>query len=396
MPITFSGSSAEDIRSAFALPKDIAYFNCAYLSPMLKTSIESGHTGIGVRSRSWQIEDKDFYTGVENARRLFAGIINTSADNVAIVPAASYGFATVCINTHLSGRRRKILVIENEHPSNILQWRAKAQTDGGELQFISLENLRSSSAALCEAIDDRTAIVSITACHWIDGTLFDLKAIAKTCREMGASLVIDGTQSIGVLDFDFDDVRPDYLIVSGYKWLLGPYSVSFLAVHPSRQDGQPLERSRYNCGKPGAGHEWLDGRLQYPEEWQSGARRFDVGEKANFCLMPMVNTGLEWVRLWGTKFISKRISQIAERLICISGEYGLTPVSPGNHAPHLFGLRTVNRQPLSAALFQRHHVFVTCHNDIVRISPHIYNTEEDIRLFETALQQEAGGCQEKC
>ena len=76
--------------------------------------------------------------------------------------------------------------------------------------------------------------------HWTDGTLFDLAAIGERCREVGAALVVDATQSVGALDFDVQAVQPDVLIVATYKWLLGPYSLSLAYFGPRFDDGEPL------------------------------------------------------------------------------------------------------------------------------------------------------------
>ncbi|NBC06158.1 MAG: aminotransferase class V-fold PLP-dependent enzyme, partial [Bacteroidetes bacterium] len=78
--------------------------------------------------------------------------------------------------------------------------------------------------AILDAIDERTALVSLAHVHWADGTLFDLPAIRQRATEAGALLVIDGTQSVGALPFDIQEIQPDALICAAYKWLMGPYT----------------------------------------------------------------------------------------------------------------------------------------------------------------------------
>jgi selenocysteine lyase/cysteine desulfurase len=105
-------------------------------------------------------------------------------------------------------------------------------------------------------------------CFWTDGTLIDLAAIGRRCREMGAALVVDATQSVGALPLDVAEVQPDFLVVSGYKWLLCPYTIGFLYVAPHRQGGMPLENAWSDRAQTEGGSDWQNGHMHYPEGWQ--------------------------------------------------------------------------------------------------------------------------------
>ena len=82
--------------------------------------------------------------------------------------------------------------------------------------------------------------------HWADGTLFDLKAIRQRTRDVGALLIIDGTQSIGALPFDIQEIQPDALICAGYKWLMGPYSLGLAYLGEFFDEGIPIEENWKN------------------------------------------------------------------------------------------------------------------------------------------------------
>ena len=81
------------------------------------------------------------------------------------------------------------------------------------------------TAAVIDAIDHQIAIAALPNCHWTDGTLLDLVKIGARCRQVGAALVVDGTQSLGAMPFSVAAVQPDFLITTAHKWLLGPYSL---------------------------------------------------------------------------------------------------------------------------------------------------------------------------
>src|SRR5262249_32565146 len=139
------------------------------------------------------------------------------------------------------------------------------------------------TTAILARLGARTAIVALPHCHWTDGGLIDLERIGVAARGVGAALVLDLTQSLGALPFDIRRVDPDFMVAATYKWLLGPYSLGFLYVAPRRHGGQPLEQGYLNRRDA----EVTARRLDYIEEFQPGARRYDMGEKSNFVLLPM-------------------------------------------------------------------------------------------------------------
>ena len=114
--------------------------------------------------------------------------------------------------------------------------------------------------------------------HWTDGTRFDLAAIGARAREVGAALVVDGTQSVGALPFDVQQLRPDALVCATYKWLMGPYSLGFAYLGPRFDDGEPLEETW--IGRRGS--ENFKELVDYQDDYQPGALRYDVGERSNF------------------------------------------------------------------------------------------------------------------
>ena len=129
-------------------------------------------------------------------------------------------------------------------------------------------------------------------------------SVAARCREVGSALVIDATQSLGALPLDLAAIRPDFLACAGYKWLLGPYSLGYLYVAPRWQDGRPLEHNWIAR----TGSENFAGLVDYQDGYQPGARRFDVGERANFGLMPAGIAGLEQLLRWGQPAIIETLA----------------------------------------------------------------------------------------
>ena len=160
---------------------------------------------------------------------------NGRADQVAIIPAASYGIATIARNIKV-GYGDNLVLIQGQFPSNVYSWHRLAENTGAAIRMVEGHGANWTQRVL-ESIDYRTSVVAMGIVHWTDGTLFDVKAIGKRARDVGAVLIIDGTQSIGALPFDVQEIQPDALVCSGYKWLMGPYGTGLLYVGERFLDG---------------------------------------------------------------------------------------------------------------------------------------------------------------
>lgn len=360
-------------RHLFEIPDDIAYFNCAYMSPLLRAVREAGERSVARKSRPWELVPAYFFEVLHEARTRFATLTGATPDDIAVIPAVSYGMATAAQNTRMAPGKR-VLLLDGEFPSTIYAWRARAAESGAEATLLPRPRDADWTRVVLEAIDERTAAAALPQCHWTDGALLDLTAIAARLREVGAVLALDLTQTLGAMPFDLASVRPDWLIVATYKWLLGPYSVGFMYVAPGQHEGRPLEHSW--MAREGA--EDFSRLVHYRERFQPGARRYDVGEPSNFALMPMATAGLEQILAWGVAELQETLAGITAAIVADAEPLGFTAVAQPRRAGHYLGLRRPGGLPdglaerLSAA-----RVFASVRGDALRITPHLYNTTED-------------------
>jgi selenocysteine lyase/cysteine desulfurase len=365
-------------RHLFDLPSDVAYLNCAYMSPLLKRAANVGAEAIARKGRPWTITADDFFADSERARQLFARLLGASAEAIAIVPAASYGLAVAACNLPLAAGER-VLVLAEQFPSNVFTWRELAKQRGGEVLTIGRPPDGDWTRAVLAQLDDRVRIAALPHCHWIDGGLLDLGLIGERCREVGSALVIDATQSLGALPLDLEHVRPDYLVCAGYKWLLGPYSLGYLYVAPQHRDGRPLEQ---NWIAREASEDFAR-LIDYAERYQPGARRFDVGERSNFALLPVSIVGLEQLLSWGVPAIAETLAARTAVIARRAAGLGLTSMPESRRAGHYLGLGFPRGLP--AGLPERlaeERVYVSLRGASLRVTPHLYNDEADVeRLF---------------
>lgn len=368
-------------RHLFDLPDHVAYFNCAYMSPLLKRATEASEAGLRRKLRPWTMSPADFFDAPEYARDLFARLIGATADDIAIVPSASYGIAVAAANLPV-GRGQRILVLHEQFPSNVYFWRELAAECHAELVTLRRDQGNDWTRVLLDAIDDRTAIAALPHNLWTDGSLVDLEAVGSKLRHVGAGLVLDLTQSLGAMPFDVATVRPDFMVAACYKWLLGPYTTGFMYVAPQWQDGKPLEHGWITR----AGSENFAGLVDYTDEFQPGARRFDMGERANFALMPAVIVALEQLLDWGVPGISETLGARTADIAARAARIGLESGPAATRAPHFLGLRLPDGTPdgLVAALAARD-VHVSVRGRSLRVTPHLYNTDDDTTRLLDAL-----------
>jgi selenocysteine lyase/cysteine desulfurase len=365
-------------RNLFEIPEDVVYLNCAYMSPFLRSVREMGEKAVGRKSQPWNIHANDFFEEAETLRQLFAQLIGADADGIALVPAASYGVSVAAANLPLE-KQQRIILLDEQFPSNVYQWQEMASRSGAIVDTIERPQDGDWTSAVLQHIDDQTKIVAIPNCHWTDGSIVDLQRVGVRTRAVGAALVVDATQSLGAYPFNVTDVQPDFLVSAAYKWLLGPYSLGFLYVAPQHRQGIPIEFPWINR----EGSEDFAQLVNYRSTFQPGARRFDVGERSNFILLPMAIVALQQILQWGVPMVDITLRELTAQIEHEAMKLGFQTVATHHRVGHMIGLRHPSGLPVHLAEeLTKKNVFVSIRGQSIRISPYLYNTFEDIdQLF---------------
>ncbi len=369
----------ESQRHLFNIPDDVAYFNTSYLSPQLHSVRAAGEAALQQVATPWTVTPGDFFTRSEQVRGLFAGLIGAPPDGIAIVPAVSYANAIAAKNLEVAPGQT-ILVLDEQFPSNVYPWWDKARQSNADLIVVPRPANHDWTSTILEHIDERLAIAALPNCHWTDGGLVDLVAVGKMVREVGAALVVDASQSLGALPLDVGDVQPDFLCTVGYKWMLGPYSYSYLYVGPERRGGEPIEQGWITR----KGSEDFTRLVDYETELEAGATRFDVGERSNFILTPMAEAALTQIGDWGIENIADTIARSTAEVERRMTSLGLDPIPAGRRGPHMTGVYFPNGVPVDLGdRLRAAGVYASIRGDSLRLSPHLFTTEADLdRLSE--------------
>ena len=376
-------------RDEFGLPDDVRYLNCAYLSPLPRVSEEAGIQGIRRKRVPIGIHASDFFTQCDEIRARFARLVGAAEPSrIAIIPSASYGVAVAARNLRVE-QGQNIVLLHEQFPGNVYAWQRKAADCGAAIHTVVPPDESTRGAAwnerILEAIDENTAVVALPHVHWTDGTIFDLVAIGRRVRQVGAALVVDGAQSVGALPFDVSEIQPDALIVAGYKWLLGPYSTAVAYLGPRFDGGVPLEETW--LGRRGS--EDFKSLVDYQNEYQPGAAvRYDMGQRANFILHPMLQASLDLILQWSPGAVQDYCRRLSAPLIDASVSLGFSVEQDEWRAGHLFGLRMPEGLELEALEkeLEARQIFVSLRGSALRVSPHVYNDESDVGALIEALQ----------
>lgn len=362
------------------------YLNCAYMGPLSSKVVEAGIRGMQRKQDPAKIRTDDFFTGADRLREEFSCLLTGGKGErgrISIIPSVSYGMATVASNLGIR-RGSKVLIAGEQFPSNVYPWQAA----GAKVVEISAPDAREHrgkrwNEKILEAIKPGITMVAIGHVHWADGTRFDLEAIRKETERVGAYLVVDGTQSVGALPFDLKKIRPDALVCAGYKWLMGPYSIGLAWYGEAFNNGKPIEHNWITR----EGSENFTSLTNYAGGYQPDMSRFDVGERSNFILVPMMTEALRMLNGWKPERVQAYCGKISTRAITRLKAGGWWVEDQEFRGNHLFGLRPPTGRQASEWKdnLTQSGISVSFRGDAIRVAPQAYNTAEDLELLAEVL-----------
>jgi selenocysteine lyase/cysteine desulfurase len=363
------------MTNLFELDPSVTYLNCASMSPLLKSARQAGMDSLQARATPWNMTSKEWFDDSEVLRELVARVFQTSSQNIAFSPAASYGMATVCKNVKPK-KGQSVIILDKQFPSNVYAWEHLSQKHELNLIRVKKEKERTLTESVVDAIQPNTALVAIPNCHWMDGTYVDLEKVSVKVKSVGALLALDLSQSLGALPINIDKVDPDFAVAAGYKWMLGPYGLGYMYIAPRwQQRWEPLENTwlvRHNS-------EDFSKLTDYTPQFKSGAKKFDFGEYLMLSLRAMSIAGVKQILDWGVD----QVQNYAKGLTDIIKEYNESKGIPvQDSVGHIVAIPFGNRDPqkIKEALAKKN-ISVSYRDAFMRISPHLYNTREDVELL---------------
>ncbi|MCC5476909.1 aminotransferase class V-fold PLP-dependent enzyme [Streptomyces sp. JA03] len=322
--------------------------------------------------REGRFEWLDWDAAAGTARTLFADRLGIPAATVATMASVAEAAATVAA-TLPAGR---VVVPACEFRSNLLPWTA-LDPARHEVVLVPARDGAVRTEDLVAAVDERTVLLAVSEVLSRDGVRADLPALRAATDRCGARLFVDATQSMGVLHPDLNRVRPDYLAVHGYKWLLCPRGAAWLAVRPDRLDElAPLMPSWKSSPAP---HAYFGGGL----DPAPGAARCDTSP-AWFSWIG-ANAALRLVGRLDPAEVERHCLSLADEFLSEARTLGLRRVANGGPS-HIAVVRTDHAERLARRLAARR-IRATALADRLRVGFHYFNDSLDVHTVLSAVHE---------
>jgi cysteine desulfurase / selenocysteine lyase len=362
-----------EARHLFPLTERYIHMNHAGVSPMsqrARAAIEQVvETSMNLPYRDHWAQDE-----ADRVRGLVARLINASPDSIALTRSTAHGISLLAQGLEWKAGDN-VVGAAGEYPANVYPWMA-LQARGVELRQAKPIDGRITPDHVLSLVDTRARVVALSHVEFWNGFRVDLEAIGGECRRRGIVFAVDVMQSVGALRVDVARVPIDFCAAGAGKWLMGPPGIGFCFCTPAL-----LERIRPVIVGVGsvAGH---DRYFEYDLTFRPSARRF---EESVVSLLDTAAFGAALALLLevGPEEIERRVLALATRLAEGLAQNGCEIVEPWPRAvAESSGIVSFRKPGINAAALLRDlsaaRVIARTHQDFVRLSPHFYNTEEEV------------------
>ena len=358
------------VRSEFPALRDWTYLNTATYGQLARRTTGAVMAHFAKRDETACADFMTWFDDLDQIRASLGRLVHCDATDIAFVPNASTALALMMSAVAWSPGDR-IVAIQDEFPNN-LYFPAHVAARG-------VEFVETPWDTFYDAVNERTRLVLMSTVNYSNGLRPPLADVSRHVHRHGALFYVDGTQSVGALEFRVPEVKPDMLSVHGYKWLLSPSGAGFMYVSPElrrvlrpniigwRSDRRWREVDNLHHGAP----EFVDSAEKYE------------GGGPNFPSIYGMGAAVDWMLELGPEAIEQRVLELAAECTCILERAGARIAHKGSPimAARFAGLDV---QRLSAELKARRILTAARHGHL-RVSVHFYNNESDLRVLSDTL-----------
>jgi selenocysteine lyase/cysteine desulfurase len=377
--MTSSVLTARDWKQEWFPIEEATYLNFASQAAMPRVALSAvQHAFDAKRNPHHHMDDAHWFDVPNRLRASLAVLIGAQPDEIALNTGASTGLATIaCGLTWAPGD--EIITARGEFPLQYATWKPMEAREGVKLTIVSPRAQFLSADDIIGALTSKTRLVSVSHVRFDDGSLLDVPRVAAACHAQGALLALDATQSCGAIPLDVHALGADFLICSGYKWLLGPYGTGFLWVSSEQRD-RMRPGPFYWTGQQAASFAMLNFATPEPAH---AARRWDAAESAtpfNFNLTAFEASVAFVAQLGAGTLLEHNRQLIAHLFESLPAE--CSPASPLDPAQRgAYGCFTAHTPERTAELYRKlraANVFVAMREGRIRVAPHLFNSPRDI------------------
>jgi selenocysteine lyase/cysteine desulfurase len=371
---TTEARSAQLLRRAIPSLERVVWLDTPASAPGAAVVVNALRSALGAWE-SGEFDTTSWEAWALEARKSFARMIHVPPETVALTTSLAEAAATVA----QSVKRGAVVVAEAEFRSNLFPWLALRER-GIRVVEASQGGAKSRSEALLETIDAHTELVAVSEVISTTGERVDLPMLRQRCRDVGARLFVNLTQSLGALRFDARAIDADYVAVHGYKWLLAPRGAAWLHIRSDRLKGlSPLTPGWRSSPDPH--DEFFGGPLEFSPE----TRRLD----ASFAWLPWIGAfaALDLFSTLDAEQIERQSLALAAAFRARVESAGQTCINLGEPS-QIVALEIRNPQRVRAELEKRR-VVAAVRGNLLRFGFHGFNNHADVDAALDAMKAAA-------
>ncbi len=305
-----------------------------------------------------------------------ASLVGAAPGTVSLAPNVSLVQAAIASARTFAPERNGVVLDALQFPTVSYVWTAWAKYGARIVTIASDDGRTMSTDRICSAIDERTAIVSLSHAAYVSGSLIDVAAIQARCRESGAIFILDTYQTTGTVPLDVTALDLDVLVGGSHKWLCGGPGCAFLYVRPGlRETLAPAITGWMAHARPFA----FD---PAPIALATDAHRYNTGTPTVLGYL-VARVGHETIAQIGLANVRAHNIRLTERIVDEARARGLTVPTPLDPAQRTgwVGIDFPGADRATAALVARR-VFVDYRPSCgIRVGPHFYSSDDDIDVF---------------
>ena len=375
-----------EVRAQFLVPADLAVLNAANLcpspAPVLDVTIEATRS---VERDPSSYNRERTHQGREEARRRLAAFLRTGPEEIVITRNTSEANNLVSSGLAL-GPGDEVVVFADNHPSNLAAWHEKARRAGFAVRTVEQPTPHPGPEYYVDAVrrqlTARTRLVAFTHVTNSVGDVLPAAELCRVAREHGARSLVDGAQSLGVLDVDLRVMRPDFYTGSAHKWPCGPKETGLLYV---RLDAQPLLAPSVVS--------------LYAGDIGASKTLEAYGQRDEPAIMGF-GAAIEFQTRIGLPHIEARARELTQALVeglaKIAGVQLWTSPDPARRSTVVtFKPAGLDPGRLARALYERDRIVCAARTGAdrpgIRLSPHFYNRHEEIDRTLAAVRTHIAG-----
>jgi isopenicillin-N epimerase len=370
------------VRAQFLMPTDLGVMNAANLCPSPAPVIEALVAATRDMDRDPSFPNRvKMGEGKEATRKLLAEFLRVTPEEIILARNTSEASNLVSSGLDLKPGD-EVLLFSDNHPSNLEAWKIKARRVGYTVKIVDQVNPHPGAEYYLEAftreMTDRTKVLGFTHLTSTVGDVFPAKELCRRAREREVLTLVDGAQSLGLMEVDLADMQPDFYASSGHKWPCGPKEVGVLYVNKS---AQPRLWPSIVSAYPGA--------IGFSKTFESFGQRDEPAIMA-------FGEALRFQKRLGRAAIHARARELGQALI--AGLRKIDGVKLWTHPDPARSSAIVSFQPgsldvarLSTALYEKNRIAgaprTGADRSGLRFSPHFYNLHSEVDRALEAIQR---------